>query len=254
MGGVSPDHDATYWDERYAASGGDKHQHRLSGGPDPTLVEVAAGLRPGRALDVAAGRGRHALWLAAHGWQVTAVDFSRVAIDDARDAEAHAHAHEASTIEVQAHEARSNEARSNEATSRQIGHEVASMSDEPVVGPSHHGASHPVEWIVADATTWEPAPDAPPYDLVLCAFFHLADDVFPRLRSRLAPGGHLVVLGHALRNLTDGVGGPTDPRYLHTEDGLRSAAAGLSIERLTEVIRPTDHGDQIDLVLVARNP
>jgi SAM-dependent methyltransferase len=221
-------HDATYWDERYAAGGGDKHQHRLSGGPDPTLVEVASQLTPGRALDFAAGRGRHALWLAAHGWQVTAVDFSQVAIDDGRAAETHA----------------------NEATARHMRHDVASMREEP----GHPRADQPIDWVVADATTWEPATDQGPYDLILCAFFHLDDDVFPRVREWLAPRGRLVVLGHALRNLTDGVGGPTDPSYLHTEDRLRTAATGLTVERLTEVVRPTDAGDQIDLVLVARKP
>ena len=50
------------------------------------------------------------------------------------------------------------------------------------------------------------------------------------------------------------MGGPTDPAYLHTEDRLRAAATGLTIERLTEVVRPTDAGNQIDLVLVARKP
>ena len=69
-----------------------------------------------------------------------------------------------------------------------------------------------------------------------------------------APAASCVVLGHALRNLTDGVGGPTNPMYLHTEDRLRAAATGLTIERLTEVVRPTDAGNQIDLVLVARKP
>jgi SAM-dependent methyltransferase len=221
-------HDAAYWDERYAASGGDKHQHRLSGGPDLTLVDVAAGLTPGRALDFAAGRGRHSLWLAAHGWRVTAVDFSKVAIEDGRAAELHR----------------------IEATAGRTRRRAASMSQEP----GHDADPAPIEWVVADATTWEPRPEQPGYDLILCAFFHLDDDVFPRVRQWLAPHGRLLVLGHALRNLTDGVGGPTNPIHLHTEDRLRAAATGLVIERLGEVIRPTDAGDQIDLVLVARQP
>jgi SAM-dependent methyltransferase len=233
-------HNAGYWDQRYAASGGDKHEHRLSGGPDPTLVEVAAQLPHGRALDVAAGRGRHALWLAAHGWQVTAVDFSQVAIDEGRAAEV-----------------QTAETATNDATLRQIRRRVASMRDEPGAadepGAEPRGAT-PIEWVVADATTWEPAAEQERYDLILCAFFHLDDDVFPRLREWLSPGGHLLVLGHALRNLTDGVGGPTDPTYLHTEDRLRTAATGLTIERLAEVTRPTDAGPQIDLVLLARKP
>ena len=130
------------------------------------------------------------------------------------------------------------------------------MRDEPRAEdePETETGTRPIDWVVADATTWEPAPDQAPYDLIVCAFFHLDDDVFPRVRQWLSPGGHLLVLGHALRNLTDGVGGPTDPTYLHTEDRLRTAATGLAIERLAEVTRQTDAGPQIDLVLLARKP
>ena len=63
-----------------------------------------------------------------------------------------------------------------------------------------------------------------------------------------------MVVGHALRNLADGIGGPRDPRLLYTEAKLQAAAAGLEIERLTEVLRPTDDGTAIDLLLVARRP
>ena len=48
--------------------------------PTPLLVETAAKLNPGRALDLACGSGRNAVWLAEHGWQVTAVDRSPVTI------------------------------------------------------------------------------------------------------------------------------------------------------------------------------
>ena len=44
--------------------------------PDPLVARVASALPPGRALDLACGSGRHALWLAERGWQVTAVDAS----------------------------------------------------------------------------------------------------------------------------------------------------------------------------------
>jgi hypothetical protein len=87
---------------------------------------------------------------------------------------------------------------------------------------------------------------------VLIAYLHLADDVFTRIADWIAPGGRLVVVGHALRNLTDGVGGPQDPRLLHTEDQLRAAAEDLTIERLEEVLRPTPEGTAIDLLLVAQ--
>ncbi len=49
--------------------------------PHPTIVKFASRLPLGRALDVACGAGRHAIWLAERGWKVTAVDNSTVAID-----------------------------------------------------------------------------------------------------------------------------------------------------------------------------
>jgi len=71
--------DARAWDERYAAS-------ELVWSPTPNqFVEAElATLRPGRAVDLAAGEGRNALWLASLGWEVTAVDFSLVGLDKAR--------------------------------------------------------------------------------------------------------------------------------------------------------------------------
>ena len=66
--------DAAGWDARYAGSD-------LVWGTEPNqfVVEELADLAPGRVLDLAAGEGRHAIWLAGKGWQATAVDFSAVA-------------------------------------------------------------------------------------------------------------------------------------------------------------------------------
>ena len=71
--------DRVAWDERYRS-------RDLVWGVEPNrfLAEEAAGLPPGRALDLACGEGRNALWLAERGWRVTGVDFSRVAIERAR--------------------------------------------------------------------------------------------------------------------------------------------------------------------------
>lgn len=52
--------------------------------PDPFLVELALALPAGRALDIASGPGRNSLWLAARGWQATAVDSSQVALAQTR--------------------------------------------------------------------------------------------------------------------------------------------------------------------------
>jgi thioredoxin reductase len=72
---------ATDWEHRYGG------EQIWSGNPNGTLVHEAAGLPPGRALDVGAGEGADAIWLAEHGWEVTANDIARPALDRA-DAEA----------------------------------------------------------------------------------------------------------------------------------------------------------------------
>ncbi len=58
------------WDHRYGTD------RMWSGNPNGTLVDEVAGLGPGRALDVGAGEGADALWLASQGWEVTANDIS----------------------------------------------------------------------------------------------------------------------------------------------------------------------------------
>jgi ubiquinone/menaquinone biosynthesis C-methylase UbiE len=68
--------DAKGWDERYAAS-----ELVWSAEPNRFVAEVCAGLAPGRALDLACGEGRNAIWLAQRGWTVTASDFSRVGLE-----------------------------------------------------------------------------------------------------------------------------------------------------------------------------
>jgi SAM-dependent methyltransferase len=68
--------DEAFWDERYHSSSA-----LWSGHPNPHLVTEAADLAPGIALDVGCGEGADAIWLAEHGWRVTAVDISTVALE-----------------------------------------------------------------------------------------------------------------------------------------------------------------------------
>ena len=63
------------WNERYATG------EATDRPPEPLVVRAVLGRQPGRALDLASGLGRNALYLAAQGWQVTAVDYARVALD-----------------------------------------------------------------------------------------------------------------------------------------------------------------------------
>lgn len=191
-------HDAQEWDSRYGGAG-----RVWSAAPNAWVAATLRGWFTGRALDLGTGEGRHAVWLAALGWQVTAVDFSAVGIECGR------------------------------------------------LGAQDVGVD--VDWVVADVRTWGP-PDGVAFDLVLLAYLHLEDDVLARAREWLAPGGALVVIGHALRNLTTGVGGPQDARLLYTEAGYRAASEGLVVEQLGEVVRQLPEGEAIDLVLVARRP
>jgi 2-polyprenyl-3-methyl-5-hydroxy-6-metoxy-1,4-benzoquinol methylase len=79
------DVDAKGWDERYAAS-----ELVWSAEPNQFVAEVCADLPPGRALDVACGEGRNAIWLATRGWTVTASDFSGVGLEKGQRLAEHA--------------------------------------------------------------------------------------------------------------------------------------------------------------------
>jgi len=66
------------WDERYTST-----DQVWSGQPNGALVGEVGLLAPGRALDVGCGEGADAIWLAGRGWEVTALDVSKVALQRA---------------------------------------------------------------------------------------------------------------------------------------------------------------------------
>lgn len=192
--------DAAGWDERYRSA------DLVWGGPPNRWVAGELSDAPaGVALDLACGEGRNALWLAAHGWQVFAVDFSAVAIEKARELD----------------------------------------------------TKHLVEWVADDALTYTPPRQV---DLALLCYLQLPADQRRRAvrnaASALAPGGTLLVVAHDSRNLTDGTGGPPDPRVLYTASDVLEDVAdmGLVIDRSGEVLRPVDgaHRPAIDLLVRAR--
>lgn len=188
------------WNDRYAAS-------ELVWGADPNrfVAEALADAQPGRALDLACGEGRNAIWLAAMGWQVTGVDFSDVAIERAR--------------------------------------KLASAQGVEV------------DFQVADVTRFEDAPGG--RDLVVIAYLQVPRDdrraVLARAARALAKGGRLFMIGHALRNLEHGHGGPSSAAVLWDPDELRDdvESAGLRVESCREVERPVETDDGVRVALDA---
>lgn len=144
--------DARGWDERYADA-----PLLWSATPNRWVAAEAHDLRPGRALDLAAGEGRNALWLAGRGFSVTAVDFSPVALDRGRRR----------ALEL---------------------------------GP----AGDRITWVEADVLDYRP--DARAFDLVVVAYLQLIPPerraAIGRAVGALADAGVLLVVGHALANLT----------------------------------------------------
>ena len=81
---TTPTFDQDFWEQLWSKTlreHGDKVARRP---PNAHLMAEAATLPPGRALDAGCGHGADTLWLAAHGWQVTAVDFSAAALAHGR--------------------------------------------------------------------------------------------------------------------------------------------------------------------------
>lgn len=189
------------WDRRYA-----ERELLWSASPNRFLVAEADGLAPGRALDLACGEGRNAIWLAELGWQVTAVDFSEVAIAKARERAA------------------------------------------------RDGVD--VDFLCADLLDFEPQPET--YDLVLVLYVQLPAGerrlVLRRAAGALAPAGTFLMVGHDLANLTEGVGGPSEPAVLYTPDEIASELPGLEIEKAERVLRDVEDEDRpaIDALVRAR--
>ena len=77
---TDPPMTAAQWDARYR-----DEPDLWTKDPNAPLVQFAAELEPGRALDVGAGDGRNAIWLATQGWTVTAIDLSTVARERAAE-------------------------------------------------------------------------------------------------------------------------------------------------------------------------
>ena len=99
-----------------------------------------------------------------------------------------------------------------------------------------------VHWVLADLRGHQPESGA--YDLILVAYLHLRSveraAVLAGAAAALAPGGTLLVIGHDLANLTQGVGGPQDPAVLYTPEAIVDELDGLTVRRAERVRRPVD--------------
>ena len=115
-----------------------------------------------------------------------------------------------------------------------------------------------VELTCADLLEYDVAAGA--FDLALLLYLHVPENerrqVLAKAGAALAPGGILVLVGHDLTNMTDGVGGPSDPALLYTPDQIASELAGLEIEKAERVRRDVngEERDAIDVLVRALRP
>jgi SAM-dependent methyltransferase len=76
--------DRDSWERRWSQALREHPEKVASRPPNAHLLAEIGDLEPGLALDAGCGHGAEAIWLAASGWRVTAVDFSVTALDHAR--------------------------------------------------------------------------------------------------------------------------------------------------------------------------
>jgi len=114
------------------------------------------------------------------------------------------------------------------------------------------------DFVCADLVSYEP--EAAAFDLVLVLYLHIPGaerhGVLDSAAAALAPGGTFILLGHDSTNLTDGVGGPSDPAILYTPDDIAHEVPGLEIEKAERVLRDVrgEERDAIDALVKARRP
>jgi SAM-dependent methyltransferase len=101
-----------------------------------------------------------------------------------------------------------------------------------------------VSFVEADVTSWRPEAEA--YALVIVAYLQLPPADLRRVWAcavgALAPGGELFAVGHAVRNLAEGTGGPPDSHVLWDAGTIAAElrALGLELDEATEVTRAVE--------------
>jgi SAM-dependent methyltransferase len=79
-----PAYDRDFWEGLWSKTLSESAEHVAARPANPHLTTEVKDLRPGRALDAGCGHGSETIWLAGHGWEVTAVDFSEAALAHGR--------------------------------------------------------------------------------------------------------------------------------------------------------------------------
>ncbi len=77
-------YDRDFWERLWSKTLSERPDKVAQRPPNGHLTAEIDGFEPGLALDAGCGHGAEAVWLAAHGWQVTAVDFSAAALAQGR--------------------------------------------------------------------------------------------------------------------------------------------------------------------------
>ncbi len=171
-------------------------KHRLAEAPAAEPASIVRELLPllptGEALDIACGTGRHALFLAARGQHVTAVDFSSVALD---------------TLELRARDMHITVRRSRvvQAAGRHLrgGLDLIQANLEEMQLPERR------------------------FDLIICIQY-LQRSLFPQMVRALRPDGVLLMETFTRAQL-EFAGGPRNPAYLLETGELREVFPSLCV-------------------------
>lgn len=184
--------DSQEWDERYRRPG-----HWAGTDPAEFLVQVMPMLPRGTALDLASGEGRNALFLASRGFQVFAVERSRVALEKA------------------------------ESSARESGigaHWASQLKIKPAYAPG-------LALVETDLESC--ALPAGQFDVVLC-FKYLQRSLLPHLSRALRRHGMLVYETFTLAQQKF-AGGPRNAEFLLRPGELREAFSGMEILFYSEI-------------------
>jgi SAM-dependent methyltransferase len=81
---TNPTYDRDFWERLWSKTLSERADQVAHRPANEHLTSEIGDVEPGFALDAGCGHGSDALWLAARGWQVTAVDFSAAALAQGR--------------------------------------------------------------------------------------------------------------------------------------------------------------------------